>query len=174
MSTILSYRVQLCSVLLSLEPLPICRLREFEIKAILIRLIFGALVSRFSSVEQENSHIQLMKVLSIWCCRCMPMLLCVFCFILFDWMEIIILAFYGRSSKIHHRRHQKKSFHLNSAPLLMLAYKRIPMIDQRQNRWEKWNKHWYHIITVYSNYSFALFLLRVALHSTTPPKVQIM
>lgn len=55
----------LFSVLHLLERLLTCHLREFEMKAILIRLTFGALVSRFLNVVQENFHIQLMKDLSI-------------------------------------------------------------------------------------------------------------
>lgn len=159
-----------------LELLHTCHLREFEMIAIPIQLIFGALVLLFLSVGQENFHIQLMKVLSILCCRyvweCLLMLFVSFCLIehacclrrkflltiflhvflllslcrklviwnynmnlaTHEWLfhscnliapmyfclQIIIRSF-DRSWMIHHHHHQKTSFHLNFAPLLMLA-----------------------------------------------------
>ena len=57
------------SALLLLELLRTYHLSEIKMRVILIWLIFGALVLLSLSAVQENSHIQLMKDLSILCYR---------------------------------------------------------------------------------------------------------
>ena len=57
------------SVLPLLELLHTCHLSEFEMRAILILLIYGALVLLSLSAALENFRIQLMKDRLISCCR---------------------------------------------------------------------------------------------------------
>ncbi|RXH69493.1 hypothetical protein DVH24_037277 [Malus domestica] len=91
------------------------RLSEFEMRIILIQLIFGALVFLSLSVV-------LMKDPSIFCC-----------FISFPWpTSAVVLQL--KSWMIHHLHLENTNFHQSSARLLKPACKRMQMRGKQQSR----------------------------------------